>query len=240
MTQNRWLTLNEVIQALEELDGEADWQDIKNLITRKRGGSYEPYFDRRNYTTSMHQLFQQHCVGYEKYTGRELFRKTREKPLRFQLLKSGQEVLNSSEVTKLSRRGETSEIKQTSTSSSDFVRRRIITDVAEPAAIEGLRTETTKYVWGRSKKLRDLALEESNGICCVCDTDYKNLLDGKGVRVLHVHHRKQIAANDTPVVTRLGDLAVVCANCHMLIHMNPKKALSVEELRKMLGNDPAV
>jgi predicted HNH restriction endonuclease len=38
-----------------------------------------------------------------------------------------------------------------------------------------------------------------------------------------------------PTKWHLNDLAVMCANCHMLIHMNPKQALSVEELREMLG-----
>lgn len=106
--------------------------------------------------------------------------------------------------------------------------------VAEPSAIEGLRTETVRYVRGRSRKLRDLALRNSEGLCCVCDTDYRKVLDGKGVRVLQVHHRMQLAASDAPRVTALNELAVVCANCHMLIHMNPKKALSIEELREML------
>ena len=105
---------------------------------------------------------------------------------------------------------------------------------AEPSALEGLRTETSSYVRGRSRQLRDLALMKSEGICCACDTDYSRILGGKGVRVLQVHHRNQLAATDVPRVTHLHDLAVVCANCHMLIHMNPKRAISVEELKKML------
>ena len=110
--------------------------------------------------------------------------------------------------------------------------------VAEPSAIEGLLTETVRYVRGRSRQLRDLALGKSEGICCVCDVDYTRWLEGKGVRVLQVHHRKQLAATDAPRVTHLNDLAVVCANCHMLIHMNPKRALSIEALKKMLKASP--
>ncbi len=95
-----------------------------------------------------------------------------------------------------------------------------------------------EYVRGRSRYLRDLALEESDGVCAVCEVDYSKLLGGKGVRVLQVHHRNQLAADIAPRLTPLGELAVVCANCHMLIHMNPKQALSVEELRGMLGKSP--
>ena len=96
-------------------------------------------------------------------------------------------------------------------------------------------TETLRYVRGRSRHLREQALAAANGVCCVCDKDYSRLLGGRGVRVLQAHHRQQLAASDTPRVTRLSDLAVVCANCHMLIHMNPKQALRVEELRRLLN-----
>jgi len=110
--------------------------------------------------------------------------------------------------------------------------------VAEPSAIEGLRTETVTYARGRSRQLRDLAFANSEGVCCVCNVDYSSLLDGKGVRVLQVHHRKQLATSDVPRLTNLKDLAVVCANCHLLIHMNPKRALSVEALKQMLSTSP--
>jgi predicted HNH restriction endonuclease len=105
----------------------------------------------------------------------------------------------------------------------------------EPSAIEGIKKETVTYSRGRNRKLRNIALNQSSGVCCVCDTNYKKVLGGKGVRVLQVHHRQQLAAADTPVITRLSDLAVVCANCHMLIHLNPKQAISIEALRGMLG-----
>lgn len=106
----------------------------------------------------------------------------------------------------------------------------------EPSAIEGTMTEAVRYVRGRSRKLREQALAAANGVCCVCGTDYSKLLGGRGVRVLQAHHRSQLAASDAPRVTKLSDLAVVCANCHSLIHMNPKRALLVEELRHMLRN----
>lgn len=119
---------------------------------------------------------------------------------------------------------------------ADFLDSDLIlpTDVAEPSAIEGLKTETKTYNRGRSSKLRKLALEKANGICSVCCVDYREILNGKGIRVLQVHHRNQLAISDTPRVTKMSDLAVVCGNCHLLIHMNPRKAIDVEELKSML------
>lgn len=119
---------------------------------------------------------------------------------------------------------------------SKFLRHGVSTRaVAEPRAIEGLRTETVTYVRGRNKKLRDLALQNAQGICEACRVNYQKVLKGKGVRVLQVHHRKQFAVTETPRITRLSDLAVLCANCHMLVHMNPNQAISVKKLRDMLS-----
>lgn len=106
--------------------------------------------------------------------------------------------------------------------------------IAEPKAMEGIQAETVRYIRGRSRTLRDQALNEAIGTCCVCNNDFSKILNGKGVRVLQVHHRKQLAASSSPRVTRLKDLVVVCANCHMLIHMNPSRALPIETLQKML------
>jgi 5-methylcytosine-specific restriction protein A len=105
---------------------------------------------------------------------------------------------------------------------------------AEPRAIEGIRREARVYVRGRSRKLRDLALEKARGVCEACGVNFAALLSGKGARVLQVHHRKQLAASDSPQVNRLSDLAVLCANCHILVRMDPRRALPVEKLRAML------
>lgn len=108
--------------------------------------------------------------------------------------------------------------------------------VIEPAALEGLRTETVTYVRGRNRRLHDEALRAAQGVCEGCSRDFTLMLEGRGVRVLQVHHRRQLAANDTPLLSRLRDLAVLCANCHMLVHMNPKRAIRVETLRELLKN----
>jgi hypothetical protein len=108
---------------------------------------------------------------------------------------------------------------------------------ADESDIEGTKTEVVQLKSSRSRRLRRLALRAASGVCCVCERDYSKLLGGRGVRVLQVHHRKQLAARHTPSLTKVGDLAVVCANCHMLLHLDPAKALRVEELRRMLRRD---
>lgn len=100
-------------------------------------------------------------------------------------------------------------------------------------AIEGLMTESRSK--RRNPALRATALRRSKGICAACGVDFNSLLGGRGLRCLVVHHTKQLKDLDTPAETKINDLAVVCANCHTLIHANPDRAMPVPELRRLLG-----
>lgn len=106
-------------------------------------------------------------------------------------------------------------------------------DAGEIAALEGIAREARVMRSSRNRSLRDEALRRAGGICAACGVDYSKLLGGRGKRILQVHHRKQLAASRVPRKTALSDLAVVCANCHAIIHANPKKAISVERLRQL-------
>jgi hypothetical protein len=105
---------------------------------------------------------------------------------------------------------------------------------AEEYAIEGIKREVTILVSERNRKMRDGAFNASKGVCEACERDFYKLLNGQGMRVLQVHHRKQLSLQDVPVVTRREDLAVVCANCHLLLHPTPTKVLEVSVLNRML------
>lgn len=99
---------------------------------------------------------------------------------------------------------------------------------------EGQPIEHRGYQRKRDQKLKRAAMDAAKGVCTVCEVDYSKLLGGKGVRVLQVHHKEQLPQYDTPRLNTLSDLAVVCANCHALIHTDSKKALVIEALKSML------
>ena len=105
-------------------------------------------------------------------------------------------------------------------------------------ALEGMLREETRFTSGRSRRLRQIVLDRAKGMCQACRVDYSLLLNGLGQRVLQVHHRKQLGINDTPRVTRDRDLAVLCANCHALVHADPEHALEVEALQRLLLRHP--
>ncbi len=98
--------------------------------------------------------------------------------------------------------------------------------------MEGMVTESkSKY---RDPALRSAALALADGRCAGCEKNYRRVAGGKGEKCLVVHHKKQLKDTDQPVETRVSDLAVVCANCHMMIHANRDRALTLAQLRKLL------
>jgi len=108
---------------------------------------------------------------------------------------------------------------------------------ATDSDIEGLRYELVTMTTKRSRRLRDTAFKNGKGICSVCDRDYSKLLDGRGIRVLQVHHTRMLSRNEAETRTKLKELVVVCANCHLLLHLDPKKPLTVKRLKHMLITD---
>ena len=98
--------------------------------------------------------------------------------------------------------------------------------------LEGMVTESkSKY---RDPALRSAALALADGRCAGCEKNYRQVAGGKGEKCLVVHHKKQLKDTDQPVETRVSDLAVVCANCHMMIHSNRGRALTLVQLQKLL------
>ena len=104
-----------------------------------------------------------------------------------------------------------------------------------PPAIEGVLRETRALVRGRNDRLRRAALERARGVCAVCATDFATLLNGNGVRILHVHHCAQLSLTKQPRVTRIEDLAVVCPNCHALLHLDAKRTQDISVLKAKLA-----
>lgn len=99
--------------------------------------------------------------------------------------------------------------------------------------VEGIEREVKLIARSRSRRLRRLAMERAHGVCEACGNDFGALFGGLGLRVLQVHHEQQLALKAVPAVTSVDDLAVVCANCHGIIHSNPKAALPIDVIREL-------
>lgn len=73
----------------------------------------------------------------------------------------------------------------------------------------------------RAAKLKE-ALEAGNGRlkCEVprCGFDFYEVYGELGFEFAQIHHLQPLGDRSTPSVTKLNDLAIVCANCHAMIH----------------------
>jgi len=103
--------------------------------------------------------------------------------------------------------------------------------IPDGAVMEGIAHEGRVLRRSRNRALRQEALRRATGICAACGVKYSEVLGGLGECVLQVHHRKQLALARTPRKTAIEDLAVLCANCHSIIHADPEIAITVEELQ---------
>lgn len=72
--------------------------------------------------------------------------------------------------------------------------------------------------------------------CEGCGFSFYQKYGDIGKDVCEIHHRNPLGEGEEDVITRLDDLAVVCSNCHTIIHKsNPM--LSVGALSEYLRND---
>lgn len=85
----------------------------------------------------------------------------------------------------------------------------------------------------RREKLKQVARAGTRPCCEVCGFDFGRVYGQLGEGYIEVHHRLPLHASG-PRVTKLSDLALLCSNCHRMIHRS-KEWLTPEELRERLG-----
>lgn len=81
----------------------------------------------------------------------------------------------------------------------------------------------------RQRKQR--AMEESGTLACeVCDFDFGAVYGTVGTGYIECHHTVPLAQLTPGSKTRLHDLALVCANCHRMLHRTPE-VVTLDDLR---------
>ena len=85
-----------------------------------------------------------------------------------------------------------------------------------------------------SEKKKKRVLKTTGSLSCeVCDFDFSIQYGRLGNGFAECHHRKPLAELTESRTTRLEDLAIVCANCHRMLHRaRPWK--TVEDLKKLI------
>jgi len=85
------------------------------------------------------------------------------------------------------------------------------------------------------KEKKKQVLKETGKLCCeVCGFDFKETYGKIGDGFCEAHHLKPLSKADGEVKTEIKDLAIVCSNCHRILHTtNPM--LEIEQLKRVIS-----
>ncbi len=72
--------------------------------------------------------------------------------------------------------------------------------------------------------------------CDVCSFDFKKTYGSRGKGFIEAHHTVPIPKLDGRRKTKVLELALVCSNCHRMLHRG-KKLLSVKQLRRIVNRN---
>lgn len=108
---------------------------------------------------------------------------------------------------------------------------------------EGKEAYKKHKVRERSKKLIDFVKARAirNGktlTCGVCDFDFKARYGEVGEGYIEGHHTKPLSTLEDGARTMPDDIALVCANCHRMLHRR-RPWLAIDELKSLLMPNPS-
>ena len=84
------------------------------------------------------------------------------------------------------------------------------------------------------RKKKESVLAETGALLCeICEFDFVAIYGDIGKGFAECHHKIPVSELEKTGSIRLKDLAILCANCHRMIHRS-RPVLSVEEMRKSL------
>ncbi|HHQ6565561.1 TPA: HNH endonuclease [Serratia fonticola] len=104
-----------------------------------------------------------------------------------------------------------------------------------PRLVAHMRRERNPAIVKAKKKA---VLRATGKLCCeACGFDFKEVYGEIGDGFCEVHHLQPLSKADGVVKTELKDLAIVCSNCHRIIHRTDPM-LSISSLVKQIAFYP--
>ena len=100
-------------------------------------------------------------------------------------------------------------------------------------ALEGQINRRELVFRRRNSSLIQAKKANSDYRCEVCDFSFEEAYGPIGHEYIVAHHVEPLSNRSKPSMTSLGDIALLCANCHAMVHTsNPP--LSLDQLRRSL------
>jgi len=105
----------------------------------------------------------------------------------------------------------------------------------EEEHFEGTQNKRYTNYYERDTKLRAKAISIHGTTCMVCGFDFEKRYGERGKGFIEVHHLTPVSElGSNTKINPKTDLAVVCSNCHRMIHRKKDNILSLDELKKLL------
>lgn len=83
------------------------------------------------------------------------------------------------------------------------------------------------------KQKKQQVIKETGKLACeVCSMDFKSVYGELGANFAECHHKNPLSLRDENKETKLSDLAIVCSNCHRMLHRK-RPWLKVEALKEI-------
>ena len=102
---------------------------------------------------------------------------------------------------------------------------------------EGSQRQVVVNLYERDKSIRKkvFAMKHGRVSCEVCGFDFESAYGELGKGFIHVHHKIPLyTIRESYCPDIKNDFALVCPNCHAMLHRNRKDTLTVEELREKI------
>ena len=127
------------------------------------------------------------------------------------------------------------------TKGSETIRGRILSEDEESTFPEGKEKYEQHRVLERDativKKAKKLRLREQGELKCdVCAFVFADFYGSNGAGYIEAHHTVPVAELRGVSKTKISDLALVCANCHRVLH-RLKPQMSIAELRVVVNSN---
>jgi len=85
-------------------------------------------------------------------------------------------------------------------------------------------------------KKKNIVFEQYGKLLCeACEFDFNVQYGDLGYKFIECHHRTPLAEFTSTSKTTINDLALVCSNCHRMLHRSIG-TLSVETLKNMIAS----
>ena len=213
------VSLEDVINALTELGGEAQSTQIKDRVTQDFGGVPDNYKNRTSFRETIQVIIQKHCPQEKKYNKNPVFQKTGYGKFRligFSKPEAGDQRLK--------------DLEEIVTAHLDALK-------LEDEHFEGQQHERHTSYYERDPRLRAKAIAIHGTKCIVCKFDFEQTYGIHGKGFIEVHHVTPVSElGGNTKVDPETDMVTICSNCHRMIHHKRSSVLSIEQLSQMISD----